>query len=273
MIKIGDFSKLSQVTVKTLRYYSDLGLLKPEHIDPFTSYRYYSANQLQQLNRILALKDLGISLEQIRKLLAANLPAEQMTGIMRQRQVELEMEMEDGREKLARLAVHLKQFEQEKTMSTLDIVIKSIPAIVVATNRGIVPSYSVQGELWDKLEKELLKVGVKPTGPCFTIDHDEEYKESDHDLEVCEPVPAGTPLSAPFEVKTLPAVKEMASLIHQGSFQGLNGSYQKLLRWLEENKYQIAGPGREIYISTGDGSVQLDDESYITEIQFPVRKS
>lgn len=272
MIKIGDFSKLSQVTVKTLRYYSDLGLLKPEHIDPFTSYRYYTASQLLQLHRILALKDLGVSLDQIRKLLEAGLPPDQMTGILRQRQVELELELESGREKLERLAVHLKQFEQEKNMSTLDVVIKSIPEIVVASYRGIVPTYPAQGELWEKLEKALLKVGIKPTGPCFTIDHDEEYKETDHDLEVCEPVPAGTRLPAPFEVKTLPAVKEMASVLHQGSFQTLNVSYQKLLNWLEENKYQITSPGREIYISTGEGPVNQQDESYVTEIQFPVRK-
>jgi effector-binding domain-containing protein len=117
------------------------------------------------------------------------------------------------------------------------------------------------------------KSWCKTNRPCFTIDHDEEYKESDLDLEVCEPVVAGTKLNTPFEVKSLPAVKEMASLIHQGSFQGLNGSYQKLLRWLEENKYQIAGPGREIYISTGERTVQQDNESYITEIQFPVKKA
>ncbi len=273
MIKIGDFSKLSQVSVKTLRYYSDFGLLKPAHIDPFTSYRYYSAPQLLQLNRILALKDLGISLDQIKKLMADGLPAEQMTGILRQHLVDLEQQIEIESEKVKHLTVYLRQFEQEKNMSTLDIVIKSIPEIEVATYREIVPSYSAQGVLWKELEIALQQARIKPTGPCFTIDHDEEYKETDHDLEVCEPIPSNLRLTGKCEVKTLPAVKEMASLLHHGSFETLSDSYHKMIRWLDENKYQICGPGREIYIYTGEGLARQDDASYVTEIQFPVKKA
>jgi len=273
MIKIGDFSKLSQVSVKTLRYYSDFGLLKPEHTDQFTSYRYYAASQLLQLNRILALRDLGISLDQIKKLLADGLPAEQMTGILRQHLVDLEQQIEIESDKVKRLTVYLRQFEQEKNMSTLDIVIKSIPEIVVATHRGIVPTYPAQGVLWKELDIALQLARIKPTGPCFTIDHDEEYKETDHDLEVCEPISVGVRLTANCETKTLPAVKEMASLVHHGSFQTLSDSYQKMIRWLDENKYQICGPSREIYVFTGEGLARQDDSSYVTEIQFPVKKA
>jgi DNA-binding transcriptional MerR regulator len=272
LIKIGDFSKLSQVPIKTLRYYADFGLLKPIHIDPFTNYRYYAANQLQQLNRILALKDLGISLEQIMVLLAEVLPAEQMTGILRQRKVELEQQIKIDKEKLEKLMVHLRHFEQENYMSTIDVVIKSIPEIFVASHRGIAPTYANQGLLWEKLEIGLQKAGIKPIGPCFTIDHDEEYKETDHDLEVCEPINSGVEITANFETKTLPAVKEMASLVHHGSFQTLPDSYQKMIRWLGENKYQICGPGREIYITISEGEVKQDDSNNVAEIQFPVKK-
>lgn len=273
MIKIGDFSKLSQVTVKTLRFYDEMGLLKPVQVDPFTGYRYYAANQLLQVNRILALKDLGISLEQIKMLLQIGLPPEQMKGILRQRQVEMVQQIEINQEKLERLQIRLSLFEQENSMSTVDVVIKSIPEITVASMRGTVPTYPAQGILWEKLENALRKAGIRPSNPCFTLDHDDEYKEADHDLEVCEPVPAGVELPDPFEVKVLPAVKEMASLVHHGSFNTLPESYQKILQWLGQNGYQICGPGREIYIANGeDMKIRQDDPSYVTEIQFPVQK-
>jgi len=90
MFKIGEFSKLSQVTVKTLRYYDEIGLLKPAKVDRFTSYRYYSADQLPRLNRILALKDLGLSLAQVAQLLDGDLPPAQIRGMLRLKQAELQ---------------------------------------------------------------------------------------------------------------------------------------------------------------------------------------
>jgi effector-binding domain-containing protein len=272
MIKIGDFSKLSRVTVKTLRYYDELDLLKPVQVDPFTGYRFYAAQQLLLLNRILALKDLGISLAQIKRLLKDGLPQEQMLGILRQRQVELEHEIEGSQAKMERVLARLRQFEQENSMSTVDVVMKSVPAITIASVRGKVPSYTSQDPLWEQLEMRLQQAGVKPIEPCFTIDHDKEYRETDHDLEVCEPISGMVKLPQPVEVRTLPAEKVMASLIHHGPFNTLTQSYQKMVKWLEENGYQISGPGREIYISTGEGPVKQDDPSYVVEIQFPVSK-
>ncbi len=273
MIKIGDFSKLSQVTVKTIRYYDEVGLLKPGHVDPYTGYRYYSADQLVVLNRILALKDLGLPLEQIRELLKCGLPPGQMKEILRQKRQELLQQISISHEMMDRLDVRLRLFEQESNMSTIDVVIKSIPEITVASLRGTVPTYPAQGILWERLGKALQKTGFQSTGPCFTLDHDDEYKDTDHDLEVCEQVPADLKLPSPFNVRTLPAVAEMASLVHKGAFNTLPGAYQQVLHWLDENNYQICGPGREIYIFTGEGPVsRQDDPSYITEIQFPVHK-
>ncbi len=96
MFKIGEFSRLTWVPVKTLRYYDELGLLKPVEVDPFTSYRYYSASQLPRLNRILVLKDLGLTLEQIRLILEEDLTAEQLRGMLYRRQAELRQQIEEG---------------------------------------------------------------------------------------------------------------------------------------------------------------------------------
>jgi DNA-binding transcriptional MerR regulator len=114
MFKIGDFSKLSQVTVKTLRYYDELGLLKPVEVDRFTGYRYYSADQLPRLNRILALKDLGLSLEQIATLFAARdkLTVEQMRGMLRLKQAEAQERVREEQDRLARVEARLRQIEE-----------------------------------------------------------------------------------------------------------------------------------------------------------------
>lgn len=273
MIKIGDFSKVSRVPVKTLRYYDELGLLKPVQVDPFTRYRYYSAEQIARLNRILALKDLGLTLEQIRRLLREDLPAGQVIGMLRRRRVELEQEIKDSQAVMVRIEARLDQFEKEQNMSDQDIVIKSVVAFHVASVRGTVPTYAEQEPLWHALEKAMHKAGVQPVGPCFTIDHDDEYKARDHDLEACFPVEGPAALDAPAVVRELPAVENMACLTHHGAFNDLMSRYQELLAWIDRNGWQICGAGREIYLFAGNGPVRQDDPGYVTEIQFPVKRA
>jgi DNA-binding transcriptional MerR regulator/effector-binding domain-containing protein len=273
MIKIGDFSKLSQLSIKTLRYYDELGLLKPVHVDRYSGYRYYSAAQLPRLQRIMALKDLGLSLQQIGMLLDDDLPSAQVMGLLRRKQVELRLQISESEVMLSHIESRLKQFEQENSMPDKEVVIKSVPAMWIVSVRGTVPTYPAQGSLWAELEKALRSAGLRTTGPCFTIDHDLEHKESDHDLEVCYAVDGQAELSGLAKVRQLQAVEKMASLIHHGPFNTLYQSYNEMLKWLDANAYQIIGPGREIYISTGPGPVRQDDQSYVTEIQFPVQKA
>src|SRR5688572_22415975 len=125
MFKIGDFSKLTCVSVKTLHHYDEIGLFKPLRVDRVTGYRYYSFDQLPRLNRILALKDLGFSLEQVARVLDDDLSAEQLSGMLVLRQAELEQQIEGARERLTRVAARLNQIKEEGKMSTQEIVIKS----------------------------------------------------------------------------------------------------------------------------------------------------
>src|SRR5512140_3548456 len=130
MFKIGDFSKLAHVSIKTLRYYDEIGLLRPGEIDRFTGYRYYTASQLSRLNRILLLKDLGLSLDQIGRLLESDLPPAQLRGMLKLRQVEIERSIEEEEARLARVAALLNQIEQESTlMSNYDVVIKKVTPV------------------------------------------------------------------------------------------------------------------------------------------------
>lgn len=104
MLKIGDFSKVAQVSVKTLRYYDELKLLRPAWVDRYTGYRYYTLQQLPRLNRILALRELGFSLLQIERLLRDDLPASELQRLMRLRHAELAEQVQVEQARLARVA-------------------------------------------------------------------------------------------------------------------------------------------------------------------------
>ena len=141
--------------VKTLRYYDEIGLLQPAEVDPFTSYRYYSADQLPRLNRVLALKDLGLSLDQIARLLDEPLSPDQIRGMLRLKQVELQEQLEEEQARLARVEQRLRQIEQEETMSTQEVALKKIPARSVASVRDTISIEGINqlfGEVFDFYE-------------------------------------------------------------------------------------------------------------------------
>lgn len=277
MIRIGDFSKLSRVSVKALRFYDEMGLLKPVKVDAFTGYRYYDYDQLLRLNRILALKDLGFSLEEIGQLLAGDLTLEQLRGMLKLRQVEARQRVREEMERLERVEARLRQIEQEDAMSKYDVVIKKIEPVQVASIRDIVPTPPEQGTLWNELSRYLAMQRVRSTGaPCLTLYYDEEYKERDWDLEVCEPIDAGLPESQRVKTRTLPAVETMACTLHHGPFVTLNEAYQAIGKWINANGYRICGPIREVYIRSAEdasGGASQTDPNTVTEIQFPVEKA
>src|SRR5947209_7669990 len=116
-VKIGDFARLGMISVSALRYYNEVGLLKPAEVDNWTGYRYYALDQLPALHRILALKDLGLSLEQIKQLMGEELPAEQIRGMLRLKHAELQDQAREIQERLARVEARIQQIEMEGKMS------------------------------------------------------------------------------------------------------------------------------------------------------------
>lgn len=270
MFKIGEFSKLSQVPVKTLRYYDQIGLFPPARVDRFTGYRYYSANQLPRLNRILALKDLGLSLDQVRLLLEDDLTPEQIRGMLRLKQSEIEEQLQEEQTRLARVEWRLKRIEQEEAMSTFEVVVKAIPATTVATVRDTVAAYSHLGQLLGEVYAHLGQHGVAPAGPPIGIYHDPEYREKDVDVQAAVPVSRPVPDGARVRAGTLPEVKEMACVIHEGDFETIGATYSQLMSWIEANGYTIAGPCREAYVQWAQPGE--DPSTNLTELQFPVCK-
>jgi effector-binding domain-containing protein len=274
MIKIGDFSKLSQVTVKTLHHYDQLGLLKPLQVDRFTGYRYYGPEQLPRLNRILALKDLGFSLQQIAQILADDLPPGEIRGMLKLKQAEVQQQLQVEQARLARIEARLRQIEQEQCMPAYEVVLKKVEPLLVAGIRDTIPDRSqvnaTFNRLFDEVSGYVAQHGGKLAGPAMDLWHDNEYRERDMNVEAILPLQEPLPQSERVRIYELPAVETMACVVHHGSFDGFGESYGAIMRWSEANGYHIVGPNREIYLHyERDG----DPASYVTEIQFPVVKA
>lgn len=273
MIRIGDFSKLSRVSIKTLRYYDEMGLLKPVEVDRFTGYRYYEFDQLPRLYRILALKDLGFSLEEIGRLLEENLSAEQMRGMLKLRQAEIRQRVQVEAERLERVELWLRQIEQEDSMSKYDVVIKKFEPTKVASVRGVVPTPPDQRSLWDELMAYLKQQDARMIGPPMALYHDTEFKERDWDIEVCMPITDEITPNDRVKVYDLPAVEKMTCVVHTGPFATIGEAYDALAKWIDQNGYQIVGPGRELNLKLPEILGDQNDPNTVNEIQFPVEKT
>ena len=156
-------------------------------------------------------------------------------------------------------------------MSKYDVVIKNVEAVKVASIRDVVPTPPEQGGLWGELEGYLASQRVRSNDACFTLYHDEEYKERDWDIEVCEPITDEVAESRRVKVRTLPAAT-MACTIHNGPFATLNEAYTAIGKWIDANGYRILGPSREIYLRPAKNGSQTDPDT-VTEIQFLVEKA
>lgn len=270
MYRIGEFSKITRLPVSALRYYSDCGLLPPAAIDPGTGYRYYSASQLPQLNRVLALKDLGLSLEEIGSLLDSELPASELRGMLRLKRAEISQTVVEQQERLNRVEARLRMIESEGKMPEQEVVLKTLDPVHVLSLREVVDSPAKIGMLISDGFAGLMPAGVMPTGPCFALYHDPEFKPDEIDVEIAFPVgdevtmSPNTPGGRSFLERTVPGGKA-AVTVHHGSYDTVDQAYGLIGNWIAENGLQFAGPPQEAYLSPPD-----DPSGPVTEIRFPV---
>lgn len=272
MLKIGDFSKFSRVSIKTLRYYDEIGLLKPAEVDKFTRYRYYSVDQLSRLNRIIGLKDLGLSLEEINQLLADNPSAEKVIELLRAKREAAIARLYEEESWLRRVEEWLRRIEKEGAMPEYDVVIKKLEAVKVASVRDVIPSYNEVSRLFNELFSYLAGQRVQFAGPPLTIYHDAEYREKDTDLEVAVPIAGTIPTTERIKMQVLPGIEQAACLIHKGHYENLHLAYKALMNWVEANGYQINWPNREVYLKGPGNGNKNDPSTYVTEIQLPVKE-
>ena len=157
-------------------------------------------------------------------------------------------------------------------MPGYDVVIKKIKPMQVASVRGVIPQPADQSSLWRQLATYLMQQHVRPSGTCFALYHDKEHKDRDWDIEVCEQINEDLPSTKYVKVYDLPAVETMACVVHVGALATLGESYNGIRKWLDENKYQIVGPCREVSLREPSPAGNPNDPATVTEIQYPVEK-
>ena len=267
-LKIGEFSRLMQVTIKTLRHYELKELLIPDEVDEWTGYRYYSIGQMQKLNSIRNLQRLGFTLEEIRDLHddESHTPSiEQLTEKIKETEKQLQL-LIARRNQLIEWSDSQKKIKEMKKFT-----IESLPEVIVASHREVISDYSALGMLcYNVIGPEMQRLGCKcpPPGYCFTVEHNKEYTPTDIDIEYCEQVEEMCTDSSIIQFKKLPAVPKVLSMKHYGPYDRFYESFTEAYAYMEENGYKIAGQPRTCYI---DGIWnQEDPEKWLSIIQIPI---
>jgi DNA-binding transcriptional MerR regulator/effector-binding domain-containing protein len=274
MFRIGDFSRLARVTIRTLHHYDEAGLLTPAHVDRGTGYRYYAAAQLETLQRILLLKDLGFPLDEIRDLLAASLEAGELAQRLEARRTELLGAIESEQARLRRLDA------LRTALSSGDapaVTLREVAAVEVHARREHVESLGVDVQwMFEAAEAAVAAARARADASPFLVFHDLEYRERDADVEVCIPVKTGA--AERLEVRTTPAITA-GCVTYRGPYVQTPLLYGSLLRWIERSGLALAGPLREVYHRFGaDQSgyrlpahmLAASSADYVTELQAPV---
>jgi DNA-binding transcriptional MerR regulator len=272
MFSIGEFGRLGGVSVRTLRHYDEIGLLRPATVDPDTGYRGYSAQQLGQLNRIFALKELGLSLSQAKRLLTG-ITLEELQGMLMLRRAQLEHELIEHQNQLLGVEARLRTIAREGAMPADDVVAKTIPAIGVVVIAGPAPGWGAANivPVVNRLDEQFDQLGigdrVKQAGPRIVFyDHEHGENVTVHlALPVIEP-PGELP--APAYYRVLPEI-EAATTVRNGLAASIFPMvYQDLVQWIDERGYRAApGPGREIWVHEVDDIADVDQQVF--EIQLP----
>lgn len=271
MFRIGEFSKLTQVTIRMLRYYDKMGLLKPEQTDPWTGYRMYSSDQIPVLNKIIYLRDCGFNVAEIAYVLKSD-DSLDIAKQLERKHLEIEQNILAEQEKLRKIELSKKELLCRKSEMHYNINIKPVPACQVLSLRRRIPDYYAEETLWKELSEYAQREGIPISDKTFSIYHDEEYREKNVDVEICVFVKKAGTDKGHFVYHTTEAVPAMACTMVYGDFSNIAGAYQAFARWLQENShYQMGTPSRQI-VHRGPWNEE-NPECYLTEIQIPLIRS
>jgi DNA-binding transcriptional MerR regulator len=272
MFSIGEFARHGRISVRMLRHYDAIGLLQPAHVDPASGYRFYQAGQLSDLNRIIALKELGFTLQQVQEILAERLTAAELRGMLRLRRAEINAQIEAETARLARVEARLATIEDEGRPAIEGVVTKRIAPVRVAELAGVAASFQPEDitpviqPLYRGLWARLAEADLSPAGPAVAY------------YEDCEPPAGGVVVHAAFPVSAepgaldgvtvleLPEILQAATIIHHGSMDDVLVTGQALARWTDANGFSSVGYLREVTIAWSP-----DVEQWVTELQQPVR--
>jgi DNA-binding transcriptional MerR regulator len=291
MFRIGEFSKIAQVSGRLLRYYDQIGLLRPVSIDPQTGYRFYSANQLPQLNQILILKELGLTLDQIGQMLSDHITPDDIRGMFLLRKAQIEQEIAAERRHLQAIESRLQRLDHPTRTADAEVVLKALPQQQIKGTREVFTSLESVRDRVLAIRAALSAQSKERTqGPFVVVIHSEVFDSEQLDCELGQSV-RGT-LSAPvtlpvtltdgqvIALRELPAVTMVASSIHAGALESKYEAYQTVGSWIESNGYRVSGPGREVFHQLPDQPFQDKQHQLegkrdsgtdtVIEIVFPV---
>lgn len=271
MLKIGDFSKLTHVSVRMLRYYDNQGLLKPSYIDPVTGYRMYSAEQVPELQKIILLRDLNFGVAETMELLQ-NWNDRYLTQCLHYkiRYIEEVIEMEKNRIQHIRAAIA--HIETDKFDQYYNVTIKSIPSYPIISLRRKVDSHFDEGKLWSELMDFVHQEHIefdKSSQNNVAIYHDDEHLDSYVDIEVCLIVKQLGKNKDVFTYRILDSIDKMACMMVYGAYENISGAYRSFVDWLDKNQpYTMGNTSRQVTII--DHEDTDNPEEYLTEIQIPL---
>lgn len=272
MYTIGEFASFSRVSVRMLRHYDAIGLLKPARVDPHSGYRFYEPEQFATLGRIVGLRDLGIGLQPIREIVEGSTDAAGHRALLRRRRAELEAQIEADRARIFRLDERLHHLEEGGAVMTTDVEVKSLLSTTILEGRAEAPGFGpenvspVVGPLFARVSGLLEAAGIPLRDPAYAL---YEAMDDDHGTIVVRAGFTAAPGDAApdgVELVVLPPVEAAATLVHHGVMSRIDDSWMTLMQWIEAEGYRPAGVGREAYLTSGP----LPEEEWVTELQQPI---
>lgn len=267
MFKIGDFSKFSRVSVRMLRYYDENDIFKPELVDEYTGYRYYSAGQIHRINVIIKLRDYGFNVLEIGRYLSS--PKKVQEIMLKEKLKVVEESIENEKSKYFKITSELDNLYKEENIMQYKVEIKAIEGMMAISLRDKIPTYSHEGMLWDRIGRYMEENGIVSSGKCYATYHDTEHKEGDVDVEVLMEVKKLGKDDGEILFKETEAVEKAACVMVPGEYTNISKAFAFLGKWLEDNNEEIAGLMRQVPIK-GPWN-ESDHENYLTEIQCPIK--
>lgn len=266
LIRIGEFSTLTRLSVRMLRYYDANGVLSPAATDDFTGHRFYASSQVRDATLIRQLRDVGFSVSAIAALLPQRDDPEALGRALAVQRDQLVADAEAVRRRIAEIDRLISHTTRRATMA--DIIITTHPAQLVAALRTKIDSYTDEPKAWARLMEAFEAQGLAYTGePCGTTFHDPEYRDSDIDIEIWEPVAPGATASEPLVVRELPE-QRVAVAAFRGGYDQFGPVNEELAEYITRSGLKITGPMYNRYV-VGPGKTD-DPAQYLTEICIPV---
>ena len=273
MLNIGEFARLGQVSPRMLRHYDELGLLTPARVDPGSGYRFYSVHQFARLHRIVALRDIGFGLDQIRQILTQDISVQELRGMLRLRRAQIEQAVGEEQDRLRRVEAHLRALEWSDVMELQDIVIKQTQPIRVAQASAGGLTHADIGAAFGRLMPEVIAhleaAGAKP-GLSVAVYQDDGGAAPEGEIVLHTGFAIGdqaVPDSETVQVVNLPAI-EVAAAVYRGGDEGIMAAWEALVRWIDDSGYRLVGDCRELYHEWHDD----DQSTNVMELQQPIAR-